>query len=501
MSNPLLDTSALPRFHDITPEGAVPALQQLIAEHRRKLDDLLSGSDALDFDSLVTPLEEMSHELSRVWSPVNHLQSVLEDAAWREAYNASLPLLTEHGTELSQNRLLQQAFATVGNALTDDAPEAKRSLVDQALRDFRLAGVALPDSDKAEFKGIMQKLAATQASFDHNVQDAANHWDWFTDDGDVCAGIPELVVDRARQDARKDGQSGWRFNLDFPTYHAVMTHADSRELRHTFYKAWSTRSSDQGDPRFDNTDNIQEILSLRHRAALLVGFENYAEYSLATKMAGENHEVLAFLTELASQARATAKQELADIQAIADEPLTPWDLPYYLEKLKQQKFSISDDELRKYFPDRKVFDGLFDLASKLFGITLKQNDEVQTWNEDVLYFDVHDDTGQTIGGFYTDLYARCGKRNGAWIDECIVRKKLNGTTVLPVGYLVCNFSPPDDSGLSLLTHNEVVTVFHEFGHMLHHLLTRVDYPSIAGINGVPWDAVELPSQFMENFAW
>ena len=501
MNNPLLDTSALPRFHEITPEGTVPALKHLIAEHRKKLDELLRSSSALDFHSLVTPLEEMSHELGRVWSPVNHLQSVLDDSRWREAYNASLPLLTEHGTELSQNKQLQQAFEAIAESFPEDTPEAMRALVDQALRNFRLAGVALPDDEKAEFKAIMQELAAVQASFDHNVQDAAINWSWHTDSLAPCKGIPEMVVSRAAKNAAEDDQKGWLFRLDFPTYHAVITHAENRELRERFYKAWSTRGSDQGDQRFDNSENISRILSLRHRAALLVGFDNYAEYSLATKMAGKNREVMEFLTELAAQTRATAEKEFADIAAIADAPLEAWDMPYYLEKLKQQRYSISDDELRQYFPVQKVLDGLFELAAKLYGVTLSRNDDVQTWSDDVLFFDVHDESDETIGGFYTDLYARNGKRNGAWIDECIVRKKLNGVTVLPVGYLVCNFSPPDHSGVSLLTHNEVVTTFHEFGHMLHHLLTRVDYPSIAGINGVPWDAVELPSQFMENFAW
>ena len=474
---------------------------QLISEHRRKLDELLGSADILDFETLVTPLEEMNHELSRVWSPVSHLQSVLDDSGWRDAYNASLPILTEHATELSQNQRLQQAFQTISDSMTEKSPEAMRSLVDQALRNFRLAGVALAEDKKLEFKSIMQELATVQARFDHNVQDSSNSWSWHTEDASLLAGIPELVVSRAFQDAMDNDESGWFFKLDFPTYHAIVTHAESRELRHRYYKAWSTRSSDQGDTQFDNSENIAKILSLRHKISQLVGFDSYAEYSLATKMADQNSEVFEFLTELAAQTRTTAEQEFAAIQEIADKPLEAWDVPFYLEKLKQQKYSISDDELRQYFPARKVLNGLFDLASKLYGVTLTRNDNVQTWHETVLFFDVHDETGQTIGGFYTDLYARNGKRNGAWIDECVVRKKLNGSTVLPVGYLVCNFSPPDRAGLSLLTHDEVVTTFHEFGHMLHHLLTRVDYPSIAGINGVPWDAVELPSQFMENFAW
>lgn len=501
MNNPLLDTTALPRFRELSPEDTLPALKQLIADHRQKLERLLGTDQPLSFEELVTPLEDMNHELGRVWSPVTHLQSVLDDAGWRNAYTESLPLLTEHTTELSQNQHLQQAFQKISDTLPEDASDEMRSLVEQALRNFRLAGVALSDEKKTEFKSIMQKLAAVQAKFDHNVQDAANHWAWHTDDPGAIAGIPETIVARARQDAAGQGQSGWSFKLDFPTYHAIITHADSRQLRETYYRAWSTRGSDQGDARFDNSENIEQILSLRHRIAQLLDFDNYAEYSLATKMAGENREVLEFLAELAAQTRATAERECAAIQDLAESPLEAWDVPYYLEKLKQRRYQVSDDELRQYFPAQKVLDGLFELAEKLYAVTLTRNDDIQTWHDGVVYYDVHNENGQTIGGFYTDLYARKGKRNGAWIDECIVRKKLNGSTVLPVGYLVCNFSPPDGSGRSLLTHNEVLTTFHEFGHMLHHLLTRVDYPSIAGINGVPWDAVELPSQFMENFAW
>ena len=501
MTNPLLDTTALPRFNDIKPEHTVPALKQLISEHRQKLGELLSKADSLDYMSLVTPLEEMHHELSRVWSPVGHLQSVLDHSGWRDAYNESLPILTEHGTELSQNSRLQQAFKRISDTLPEDAPEGMRCLIDQSLRDFRLAGVSLPKAKKNEFKAVMQDLAGVQARFDHNVQDAANHWSWQTQRKSDLAGLPDTIVARARQDADDKNLTGWLFKLDFPTYHAFITHSRNRDLRMLFYKAWCTRGSDQGDTRFDNSENIQRILSLRHRLARLVDFKNYAEYSLATKMAADTNDVMEFLTQLAVKTRPTAEKEFAAISELADVPLEAWDVPYYMEELKQQRYSVSDDELRQYFPAQKVLDGLFELAEKLYGVSLAPNDNVETWHENVLFFDVSDDSGQVIGGFYTDLYARNGKRNGAWIDECVTRMKLNGSTILPVGYLVCNFSPPDSDGISLLTHNEVLTTFHEFGHMLHHLLTRVDYPSIAGINGVPWDAVELPSQFMENFAW
>lgn len=502
MSNPLLDTSALPRFDDLRPEHAESALRELIAAHCRKLKCLLNNPAAKTFSSLIVPLEEMSHELSRVWSPVSHLQSVLEDPQWREAYNTSLPLMTEHATELSHNKQLQQAYQQIADTMAEDATDAMRMLVKQELRDFKLAGVALPDVEKARYKELMQELATMQAKFDQNVQDATDAWHFHATSQAQVAGLPQQVVDRARQEAAELDQDGWWLKLDYPTYHAVVTHGDDRNLRASFYRAWSTRASDEGgNEQWDNSEIIEKILALRHEAALLVGFKNYAEYSLATKMAAGVGEVLDFLTELAGRTRAAAQKELDSIQEFADAPLEAWDVTYYLEKLKQKKFSIFDDELRKYFPATVVQAGLFDLVKKLYGIIVTARSGICAWHESVCYYEVRDKEGQLLGSFYTDLYTRKGKRGGAWMDECVIRKNLTGDTTPPVGYLVCNFSPLDAQGVSLLTHNDVLTLFHEFGHMLHHLLTQVDFPSIAGINGVPWDAVELPSQFMENFAW
>lgn len=502
MPNPLLDTSSLPRFKALEPEHVVAAISELIAQHRQKLDALLSASPDPDFDMLVPPIEEMEHELSRVWSPVSHLQSVLGSREWREAYNDALPLLTEHSTELSQNSRLQQAFAAVQRKLPADAAPAQRKLVEHALRDFRLAGVDLPEAEKARFKEIMQQLAATQAAFEHNIQDAQDAWSLHISDEPDLAGLSEQVIERASAEARRRDRQGWLLTLDYPTYDAVMRHADNRGLRETFYKAWVTRASDQGEKTdWDNSRNIEKILALRHEAAQLVGYETFAEYSLATKMAGSTSEVVDFLRELADRSRSAAEKELAEVAEYAGSTIRPWDFPYWLEKLKQKKHSLSNEELRQFFPVQTVIDGLFELAERLYGIKLQQQDEVETWHEAVDYFSVQDQDNALIGGFYTDLFARTGKRSGAWIDECIVRKNLNGHTTLPVGYLVCNFPPPDAARASLLNHEDVVTLFHEFGHMLHHLLTRIDYPSISGINGVPWDAVELPSQFMENFAW
>jgi oligopeptidase A len=502
MSNPLLDTSDLPRFDAIRPQHALPALEELIAAHRQKLAALLDDARDPDVDSLVTPLERMSHELGRVWSPIGHLQSVLDSPEWRDAYNASLPLMTEHGTELSQNRRLHEAYQHVWDRMPDDIAPEVRKLVEQELRDFRLAGVTLPDAEKDRYRAIRQELATLQARFDQNVQDATDAWHYHATHEKDVAGLPASVRRRAADEAATQGVGGWWLRLDYPNYHAVMTHADARHVREAFYRAWSTRASDQGDnAERDNSDVIEKILALRHEAANLVGFDNYADYSLATKMAGTVDEVLDFLTELAERSKARAIEEYNEIQAVAEEPLAAWDVGYYLENLKQSRFSVSDEVLRQYFPFAVVEKGMFGVAEALYGISVAEVPGVSVWHDTVRYFELRDSEGEVVGSFYADLFARKGKRGGAWMDECVVRKNLAGERAPPVGYLVCNFPPPDADGLSLLTHTDVVTLFHEFGHMLHHLLTRIDFPSIAGINGVPWDAVELPSQFMENFAW
>lgn len=502
MNNPLLDISSLPRFGDISPDHVLPAIEELISDHRQRLNRLLKQNPDPDFESLVVPVEMMDHELGRVWSPVVHLQSVLGSRDWRDAYNEALPLLTEHGTEISQNALLQRAYARVGEALPEGTSESYRSAVDQALRDFRLAGVDLPDATKNRFKEIMQSLAAAQASFEHNVQDASDAWSLHVTEEEDLNGVPQQTIDRAAESALEHELSGWRFVLDYPTFDAIMKHAHNRQLREKLYRAWVTRGSDQGDDdRWDNNENIETILALRHELANLVGFENFAEYSLATKMAGSTEEVLSFLQELATRSRASAKEEFQALTDFAGMKLEPWDMTFWMEKFKQAKYSVSNEELRQYFPAQTVIAGLFDLAAKLYGVHLVEQEDIAVWHTDARYYSVLSADGALIGGFYTDLYARSGKRSGAWIDDCVNRQDLAGSSVLPVGFLVCNFPPLDDAGQSLLTHDDVVTLFHEFGHMLHHLLTRIELPSISGINGVPWDAVELPSQFMENFAW
>ena len=501
MTNPLLDTSSLPRFDEIQPEHVLPAIKQVIADNRAQLDELL-GSDAQpDIDAFVAPVEHMDHELGRVWSPVSHLQSVLGSTDWRDAYKQALPILTDYGTELSQNVELQRAYAEVGRRLPDDASAESRSAVEHALRDFHLAGVDLEKSAKDRFKAIMQELADIQATFEHNVVDASDAWSLHITDPDNLLGLPDMTITRAAEDAKEKSLDGWLLSLDYPTYDAVLKHADSSDLREAMYRGWVTRGSELGkDPKWDNSENIERILALRHEAANLVGFDNFAEYSLATKMADTPEQVIGFLRDLSAHSYTAAERELAELTGFAGTHIEAWDAAYWLEKFKQEKFSVSNEELRAYFPVATVKNGLFDLSSQLYGVKLTPDESVTTWHEDVRYYNVYQD-GEVLGGFYTDLFARNGKRAGAWIDECVTRQQLNGFLAKPVGYLVCNFQPPDEQGVSLLTHDEVVTLFHEFGHMLHHLLTRIGFPSVSGINGVPWDAVELPSQFMENFAW
>jgi len=502
MSNPFLAATGLPPFPELKPAHVLPAVRAALEENRNRLQALLTD-ESPTAESLIVPLEEMSHRLSRLWSPVSHLHMVTADADWREAYGEALPLLTEYATELAQNETLYRRFEDLARRLPADADPGLRKLLEYALRDFRLGGVGLAEDDKRRFREIRQGMAKAATRFQQNLQDSTDAWSLHIEDDTRLAGLPAGTLQRARAAAERDGLAGWKFTLDQPTYQAVLTHADDEDLRRTYYEAWVTRASDTGphDDAHDNAPLIEEILALRHEAAALTGFDNYAEYSLASKMAPGVGEVLEFLSELAERSLPAAKAELAAVEEFAGRAIEPWDLAYYSEKLKQERHAISDEELRRYLPAPKVIAGLFRLAQELYGLDVHVREGVPVWHDSVHYYEVCDADGALIGGFYADLYARAGKRGGAWIDECIVRKGVGGETAAPVGYLVCNFAPPHGDDPSLLTHSDVLTLFHEFGHMLHHLLTRVDYPSIAGINGVPWDAVELPSQFMENFAW
>ena len=507
MDNPLLEDRRLPAFDRIKPEHVEPAVDHLLAQNRRLIADLLSSSKARDWSSLIEPLEIMDERLSRAWSPVAHLNAVRNNASLREAYNACLGKLTDYHSEVGQNAVLFEAFEGVaGNH--KDLSDAQRKLLEHALRDFRLSGVALGRKDKQRYRALARRRSALQAKFEENLLDASNAWNKHVRDEHKLAGMTERAKQRAREAAAKQGKEGWLLNLDYPSYDAVMTYADDAALRREFYEAWVTRASDSGphDARFDNSAILEEILCNRQEMARLLGYEDYATLSLQPKMARTPADVTRFLNDLVSQARAAGLKEFAELAEFARErhghtQLEAWDIAYFSEKLKRERFGVSDEQLRPYFPLPVVLDGLFRIAGKLYGVTVSERSDVPTYHEDVGFFDVFSADGKLRGSFFTDLFARSHKRGGAWMDECANRKRMGGQEQDPAAYLVCNFMPAVGDAPALLTHNEVLTLFHEFGHTLHHLLTRAEYPSVAGINNVPWDAVELPSQFMENFAY
>ncbi len=502
MNNPLLQIDSLPAFDQIEAGHARPALEQVLAQNRARIA-VLAAQPAPTFASLVVPIEELSYTLSRVWSPIGHLNSVSNSAAMRAAYNECVPLLTAYSSELGQNAELQTAYAYVLKHEGDSLDPAQRKVVENALRDFRLAGVDLPAERKTRYREVVQRLAQLGTKFSENVLDAGKAYTRSVANGAELAGLPSNAVDRAAADAREAGQTGWLFKLDQPTYMTIMTSAENAQLRRDIYEAWVTRASDAGPcaGRFDNGPLIAEILPLRHELAQLLGFANFADYALATRMAKSTSQVLTFLEDLANRCTPAARQEFSDLEEFAGRKLDAWDLAFYGERLQESRFKVSQEALRPYFPLPKVLAGLFELTHRLYGITVRERKNVSVWHPSVRFYDLLDVREQVIAGFYLDPYSRSEKRSGAWMDECVVAKALPSGTARPIAQLVCNFTAPVGAAPSLLTHDEVTTLFHEFGHGLHHMLTQVPYPSIAGINGVSWDAVELPSQFMENFVW
>jgi len=503
MNNPLLDLAGLPAFSAIRPAHVEPAVRAIIEASRARVEEILAAAQPPRWDNLVVPLEALEQKLARAWAPVGHLNAVQNTEALRQAYNACLPLLSDYSSELGQHEGLFRAFGQVLAEEGERLGPAQRKILEDALRDFRLAGVALAPEPRARFRQIMQELSSLGAKFEENLLDATQAWRLEVNDEARLAGLPEDARERARQAARNRGLDGWVLTLDFPCYHAVMCHALDRELRREFYEAWVTRASDLGPTggRFDNSTVMEAILRLRHEAATILGFENYAALSLETKMASSVDEVGGFLEDLAGRSRAAATAELEAVRQFAGQPLEAWDIAFWSERLREHAYEVSDEELRPYFPADRVMAGLFDTVEQLFGIRVAPEGGVDTWHPEVGFFRIEDADGAPLGHLYTDLYAREQKRGGAWMDECVRRAKLGDETALPVAFLVCNFMPPVGDRPGLLAHDDVVTLFHELGHCLHHLLTRVDWPSAAGINGVAWDAVELPSQFLENFAW
>lgn len=509
MKNPLIHTEGLPAFDSIQASHLEPAIDQLLSENRDTVRSLLTNTKVYSWDNLLQNLEDMDDRLNRAWSPASHLHSVADSDQLREAYNVCLEKLSDYSTEMGQNEDLFHAYEQI--AASDDFKSltvAQQKIITNALRDFQLSGIALNTEAKERYKVIQQKLSKLQTRFEENLLDATQAWKKLITNPDELSGLPESCLSLAAQTAKSADKEGWLFTLEFPSYMPVMQYADNANLRREIYEAYVTRASDKGPNagEFDNSTIMVEILKYRTEKAKLLGFESYAHYSLATKMADNPDEVLGFLNDLAERTNKYAKQEFEELKQFAKETknlseLEAWDVAYYSEKLRQKKFDISQEALRPYFPADQVIQGLFAITSKLYDVNIKQRKGVQVWHKDVMFFDILNPQGDLRGSFYLDLYARQHKRGGAWMDECVVRKKSGNGIQNPVAYLTCNFTPPVTDKPALLTHDEVVTLFHEFGHGLHHMMTRVEYSGASGINGVPWDAVELPSQFMENWCW
>ncbi|MGE5648646.1 MAG: M3 family metallopeptidase [Bacillota bacterium] len=510
MTNPLLDFSDLPRFDAIRPEHVTPAISALLDENRALVDRLEAPMQNVNWDSFVEPLDNATEKLGRAWGIVGHLNAVVDTPELRAAYNENLPKVTEFWTELGQNLALFDKYRAIkagGEYMALSA--ARKKIVENALRDFRLGGAELPDDKKARFAEIQEQQAALSTKFSENVLDATNDYALYVDNEADLAGLPDDIRQVARAAAEKDGKSGYKFTLHFPSYFPILQYADKRELRETIYRANVTKASELGaKPEWDNTQNIADILKLRDEEARLLGFKSYAEVSLVPKMAESPQQVIGFLEDLAKRARPFAENDLAELRTFAMnelglDQLEAWDVTYASEKLREKRYAFSEQEVKQYFPEPKVVEGLFRVVQTLFTVDIKP-DAAPTWHKDVKFFRIEKD-GRLVGQFYLDLYARNGKRGGAWMDDARGRRMTKNGVQTPVAYLTCNFSEPSTvdgkARPALFTHDEVITLFHEFGHGLHHMLTEVEELGVSGISGVEWDAVELPSQFMENFCW
>ncbi len=504
--NPLLDFSGLPRFAEFKPEFVTPAIDQLLADARAAVKLAEAADTPADWDAFVAPLDDANERLGRAWGQVSHLHSVMDSPELREVYNANLPKITVFYAEMGQNEALFAKYkalkASPGYAALSDA---RKKIVENELRDFRLGGAELPADQKARFMQVQEELAQLSAKFEENLLDATNDFSLLIDDAAQLSGVPADVLDAMKAAADADGKTGWKITLHMPSYLPVMQYADNRDLREQLYRAYVTRASELGKPEFDNSPLIARILKLRREAAELLGFKSYAEVSLAAKMADTPADVLKFLDELAARARPYAEQDLDELKTFARNELgiadlQSWDTTYASEKLRVARYSFSDQEVKQYFPEPRVLAGLFKLVETLYGLHIRE-DQAPVWHPEVKFYTLTDHSGQRVGQFYLDLYARASKRGGAWMDDVITRRRKSDGIQTPVAYLNCNFSGPVGGKPALFTHDEVITLFHETGHGLHHLLTQVEELGVSGINGVEWDAVELPSQFMENFCW
>ncbi|MDE1350123.1 oligopeptidase A [Vibrio aestuarianus] len=510
MSNPLLTFTDLPPFSAIKPEHVKPAVEKAINDCRAKIDQLLDGNTHPTWDNLVAPIEEVDDYLSRIWSPVSHLNSVMNSDELRDAYESCLPLLSEYGTWVGQHKGLFEAYKSIkASEEFSSLSQAQKKTISDALRDFELSGIGLPLVEQKRYGEISKRQSELGSKFSNNVLDATMGWTKHVTDVNELAGMPESALAAAQAAAEAKELEGYLLTLDIPSYLPVMTYCDNQALRKELYEAYVTRASDRGPNagKWDNSELIAEKLKLRHEIARMLGFSTYSEKSLATKMAETPAQVLGFLNDLASKVKPQGEREVEELRQFAHSEfgvseLELWDIAYYSEKQKQHLFQISDEELRPYFPESKVVNGLFEVLNRVFGMTVKEREGVDTWHDSVRFFDIFDAEGALRGSFYLDLYAREHKRGGAWMDDCRGRRiTLNGELQTPVAYLTCNFNRPVGDKPALFTHDEVVTLFHEFGHGIHHMLTQVTVGAVSGINGVPWDAVELPSQFLENWCW
>jgi oligopeptidase A len=511
-NNPLLDFSGLPRFAEIRPEHVAPAIEQLLRENQALIDRVGSDQEPPTWETFVAPLDDANERLSRAWGQVAHLNAVMNTAELREVYNATLPKISQYFAGLSQNENLYARYKALHDAPAFAAlSREQKKIIENELRDFRLGGAELPPEAKAEFKQLREQLDQLSSRFNDNLLDATNAFSHVVTDQSELRGIPPDVIEAAAAAARADGGEGWKFTLHMPSYLPVMQYAEERGLRERMYHAYVTRASEFGTPQWDNTPLIEQILKLRKRLANLLGFASFAELSLEPKMADSPAQVLTFLNDLAARVKPFARRDYEELQRFARErlelsDLQAWDISWASEKLRVERYAFSEQEVKQYFPESKVLPGMFQLVEKLYGVRIVAS-QAPTWHPDVRFFDIREpgrsptQAGALIGQFYVDLYARPSKRGGAWMDDAMSRKRKQAGLQTPVAYLNCNFSAPLAGKPALFTHNEVITLFHEFGHGLHHLLTRVEHRGVSGINGVEWDAVELPSQFMENFCW
>jgi oligopeptidase A len=505
-SNPLLDFSGLPRYPDFRPELVTPAVDQLLAENRVLIERIAGADIPSTWRDFVQPLEDANERLHRAWGVVGHLNAVMNSPELREVYNANLPKITQYYTELGQHPGLFAKFKALRAATEfEGLSRAQKKIIENELRDFRLGGAELPPDRKERYKEINDRLSQLSSRFSDNLLDATNAFAHFVTDAGEAAGIPADVLAAAREAAQSDGKPGWKFTLHAPSYLPVMQYAENRVLRELMYRAYVTRASEFGKAEWDNTALITEVVKLRGEQARLLDFATYAEYSLEPKMAESPRQVLDFLSELAARAKPYAERDLREATDFARAELglgklEAWDLAYASEKLRLKRYAFSDQEVKQYFPETRVLPGMFKLVETIYGLTIEPA-AAPVWHPGVRFYAIRDRAGRRVGEFYVDLYARPSKRGGAWMDEAITRRIKAGRVQEPVAYLNCNFSSPVAGKPALFTHEEVNTLFHEFGHGLHHLLTRVDYLGVSGINGVEWDAVELPSQFMENFCW